>query len=1058
MKVVVGVDVGGTNTDAVLVTINATPPQVVSSSKCVTTSDVTSGIQRAIAMAIADSKPSKTHPLDIAQINIGTTHFVNAIIQRKHLTKVSVIRLCGSSSRYVPPFIEFDADLCKHIKGPVFMVDGGYEYDGRVIKDVSKSEIEECVKFSLQNGINNFAVSGIFSAVRNEQEEEAKNVILASSPSASITLSSEIGQLGLLERENAAILNECLKPLSRKTIESFAEAISSLGLNCPFYLTQNDGTIIDKNTALKKPIRTFASGTTNSMRGAAFLSGVKDAIVIDIGGTSTDVGELRNGFPREASSEVKIGGVRTNFHMPDVLSIGLGGGSYVTLEPELRVGPRSAGYNLKNEALVFESKEDKSNVTRRMTATDIAVAGKLCDIGYPDKVKEINPDLALCKIREMVEKVVDQIKTSNEDLPVILVGGGAILLDSSTQLRGASKLIKPIFSDVANAVGAALSQVSGNVDRIYSLMEFLDQDKLSNEIEKIKKKDTPDLKQEFIEKEEAKVRKLYFERARDTVLKKAEELAISEAVKYGADEKTVDVVEKSDTSLSYIPGNATRIQIKAVGNLALTKDVVNEVFEFSLPEKLIKDEEGTDNEENIAEKTGEEDHLTKQDNLADPLITGEGEWILSESDVECVGIGAGILGCGGGGNPHLGKLLGKMAIREGKIIRVVTPEVLKRISESKTKSSGINCGCIPIAMMGAPLIGKEKLLSRETVKAIRCLQNVYENGYCDGNMSSFEFSEHIESSNSGMKYIKHYNKIIGESSPRNSKSLANCEISAILCFEIGGGNSMEPLLASSELGIPAIDADMMGRAFPEFQMTTPFIYGRPPYPCAISDDKGRTDVVLEANDAKDVENQLRNSCIEMGCRAGLAASSLRIPQDLETLIPYSLSHAWRLGRAVLTSRQNKTSPIQAIIDVCNGFLSITGKITDVSRETTGGFNRGHVKIEGMENFSGKRAKIDFQNENLVARIGKLEEYTDENLSVTASVPDLISIVDNDTGEPIPTEDVCYGQRVAVLTLPSHPLLRTPQALKVVGPQAFGYDDIKFQPCGPFNHMPPVGPT
>ena len=103
-------------------------------------------------------------------------------------------------------------------------------------------------------------------------------------------------------------------------------------------------------------------------------------------------------------------------------------------------------------------------------------------------------------------------------------------------------------------------------------------------------------------------------------------------------------------------------------------------------------------------------------------------------------------------------------------------------------------------------------------------------------------------------------------------------------------------------------------------------------------------------------------------------------------------------------------------------------------------------------------KIDFQNENLITRIGKLEEHIDENLSIVASVPDLITIVDNDTGEPIPTEDICYGQRVAVITLPSHPLLRTPQALNVVGPQAFGYNDIRFNPCGPFKHMPPVGPT
>ena len=166
-KVVVGVDVGGTNTDAVLIAVNEDPPQVLSSTKCATTSDVTSGVQRAVAIAIADAKPTNPQPLDITQVNIGTTHFVNAIIQRKQLTRVSVIRLCGPSSRYVPPFSEFEEDLSRHIKGDIFMVDGGYEYDGKLIKDISKYEIEECVRISLQSGINHFAVSGIFSAVRN---------------------------------------------------------------------------------------------------------------------------------------------------------------------------------------------------------------------------------------------------------------------------------------------------------------------------------------------------------------------------------------------------------------------------------------------------------------------------------------------------------------------------------------------------------------------------------------------------------------------------------------------------------------------------------------------------------------------------------------------------------------------------------------------------------------------------------------------------------------------------------------------------------------------------
>ena len=1051
-NVVVGVDVGGTNTDAVLVAVNKTPPEVLSSTKCATTGDVTSGIQRAIAIAISDAKPTNTQPLNITQINIGTTHFVNAIIQRKHLTKVSVIRLCGPSSRCVPPFSEFDDDLCQHIKGNIFMVDGGYEFDGRVIKDLSKHEVEECVRISLQNGITHFAVSGIFSAVRNQQEEEAKKIILAACPTASITLSSDIGQLGLLERENAAIFNECLKSLSTKTIDNFNNAISALGLNCPLYLTQNDGTLIDKDKALCQPISTFASGTTNSMRGAAFLSGVKDAIVIDIGGTSTDVGVLQNGFPREASSEVKIGGVLTNFRMPDVLSIGLGGGSYVSMEHGVQVGPLSAGYNLKNEALVFGSHEDKNkNIVRRLTATDIAVAGNLCNIGNSRNVDHLKPDLAISKIREMVEEVVDRMKTSNEDLPVILVGGGAIILDSKKPLQGASKVIKPICSGVANAVGAALSQVSGNVDKVYSLIDYIDKQELELKMAELKNNENANSLENG--SQEAKIRKMYFKKAREIVLAEAEEQAVSIAVSNGADRKTVDIVEKSDTSLSYIPGNATRIQIKAVGNLILNSEVVNKVSEFLVPEELLveKDEES----ENASETFVKQEHSNTQDCLGDPLINENGEWILSESDVECIGIGAGILGCGGGGNPHLGKLMGKMAVREGKIIRVISPENLKRLSEAKMKNDAKQSIGTPIAMMGAPLIMKEKLVSRETVQAIKCLHNLYNNGYCNGQLpSSFD---KIISSDTGIKYIKHYSNS-NDQCPKDSSFAENFDMPAIVCFEIGGLNSMGPLLASADLGIPVLDADGMGRAFPEMQMTSFFIYGKPAYPAAISDDKGRNDVVLEADNPKSVENHFRNIAIDMGCSAGVAVASLRFPQDLETLIPHSLSYAWKLGRAVLESRQQKTSPIDAILETSNGVVSIIGKISDVSRETTGGFNRGFVRIEGTDIFCGKKAIIDFQNENLLIRIGNAEDSKDYDLSMVACVPDLISIVDNDTGEPIPTEDVRYGQRVAVLTLPCHPLLKTPQALKIVGPQAFGYDNVKFEPCRPYKSLTPVAPT
>src|SRR5207244_6781947 len=187
-----------------------------------------------------------------------------------------------------------------------------------------------------------------------------------------VTLSRDLGRIGLLERENAALLNAALVDLARVTVASFTRAIAASGIAAPLYLTQNDGTVMSADLAAALPVTSFAAGATNSMRGAAFLSGLSDAMVVDVGGTSTDIGQLRHGFPREANSVIEIGGVRTLFRMPDLLSIGLGGGSHVEKEP-VRVGPLSVGYRLTAEALVFGG--------TRLTATDIAVAAGLVEVG-----------------------------------------------------------------------------------------------------------------------------------------------------------------------------------------------------------------------------------------------------------------------------------------------------------------------------------------------------------------------------------------------------------------------------------------------------------------------------------------------------------------------------------------------------------------------------------------------------------------------------------------------------------------------------------------------------
>jgi N-methylhydantoinase A/oxoprolinase/acetone carboxylase beta subunit len=510
----VGVDVGGTNTDAVL--MDGT--KVVGWFKTPTTPDVTAGITTAMRTVLEQTEV----PTDqVKAVMIGTTHFTNAVVERKRLMETAAIRLGLPATECLPPMVDWPPDLRDTIGDHKYLVHGGHEFDGREISALDESEVREVAKDIKSKGIKAVAISAVFSPVNSSFEERAAEIVQNEIPDASVSLSSEIGRMGLLERENAAILNACLGDLAKAIVESFREALKEMEIDAPFYLSQNDGTLMSAEYAEKYPVLTFASGPTNSMRGAAFLSGAKDAMVVDLGGTTSDVGMLLRGFPREASVAVDIAGVRTNFRMPDVYSFGLGGGSIVSEEP-LKIGPQSVGYELTTKGLIFGGSV--------LTATDIAVAGGLADIGDPGAVKNLDAAFvqeALDEIQSMVEIGVDRMKTSAEPVPLILVGGGTILV--SRNVEGTSEMIQPDHFPVANAIGAAIAQVGGETDRVFALAEI----------------------------------------PRDEALAQARQEASDKAVAAGADEETITIVDVEEVPLAYLPSNAVKVRVKAVGDLAL---------------------------------------------------------------------------------------------------------------------------------------------------------------------------------------------------------------------------------------------------------------------------------------------------------------------------------------------------------------------------------------------------------------------------------------------------------------------------------------------------------
>ncbi len=510
----IGVDVGGTNTDAALMDGNT----VVGWHKTPTTPDVTSGITSAMRTVLEETKVPATQ---IKAVMIGTTHFTNAVVERRRLMETAAVRLGLPATEALPPMVDWPADLRDTIGNHRYLVHGGHEFDGREISPLDEREVRDVAKDIRAKGIRAVAISAVFSPVNSDFEERAAEIIQNEVPEVSISLSHEIGRMGILERENAAILNACLGDLATAIVESFRKALQDMNIDAPFYLSQNDGTLMGADFAEKYPVLTFASGPTNSMRGAAFLSGAKDAMVVDLGGTTSDVGMLMRGFPREASVAVEISGVRTNFRMPDVYSFGLGGGSIVSPEP-LKVGPQSVGYELATKGLVFGGSV--------LTATDVAVAGGLAEIGDPSAAKHLDATLvrqALDEMQSMVEIAVDRMKTSAEPVPLILVGGGTILV--SRRVKGASEMIKPDHFPVANAIGAAIAQVGGETDRIFALAEV----------------------------------------SREDALAQARQEASDKAVAAGAREETITIVDVEEVPLAYLPSNAVKIRVKAVGDLAL---------------------------------------------------------------------------------------------------------------------------------------------------------------------------------------------------------------------------------------------------------------------------------------------------------------------------------------------------------------------------------------------------------------------------------------------------------------------------------------------------------
>ncbi|MEA2255688.1 MAG: hypothetical protein QOG35_1733 [Solirubrobacteraceae bacterium] len=506
-----GVEVGPTHTDAVVVDAGH---HLLSKAKVPTTPDVRVGIAEAIGAVVAHPDVAARR---VTRAMLGTGGEMIAVLERHDVRRIAVVRIGAPLTLAVPPLATWPPELRRAVSIGEAVIRGGAEYDGRAAAPLDEDALARFLA-SVAEDVEAVAVAAVFSPVSPDHElaavEVARRELGAAIP---VSLSHEIGSMGLLERENATVLNAALVAAAEDLATALASTLAAERIEAEPFFAQNDGTVMTLEHALRFPVLMIGSGPASSMRGAAYLSGVDQGVVADVGGTVTEVGMLVNGFPRPSNLPTEVVGVRIDCRMPDVVSLPMGIGSVVGLDDDPpTLGPPTVAPG-SGEGLVFGGDVP--------TLADALVAGRRADLGTrvltADQARALSPVLPV--VDELLAEAVDRAAVGLPAAPLIAVGGGGLLVPDA--LDGVVEVIRPPDGDVAGAMGVAIAPVGGQADRI------------------------------CLNRHESRAR----------ALEEARGAAFARAVHAGADPDSVEVVEVEEIPLSYLVDPVMRIRVKAAG-------------------------------------------------------------------------------------------------------------------------------------------------------------------------------------------------------------------------------------------------------------------------------------------------------------------------------------------------------------------------------------------------------------------------------------------------------------------------------------------------------------